>query len=201
MTYDHETIDCKSALRAKFADLRLGLDESYMSRSSSEICKFIRSISEIRDEDLLAAFYPMKGEPDILPFLSGWISSRRKLLFPRFDKSSKSYGMACVDKLSDGFSPGKFGIPEPGGQFPDADTGLKKSVSWLVPGLVFDRKGNRIGHGCGVFDLLLSDAEGLKIGICFEKQITDSVPVEKSDVKMDFIVTETGVRTCRNGGI
>jgi 5-formyltetrahydrofolate cyclo-ligase len=109
--------------------------------------------------------------------------------------------MASVDEVSEGFSPGKFGIPEPGPKFQDADSGLKKSVSWLVPGLVFDRKGNRLGHGRGVFDLLLSDAEGLKIGICFEKQITDSVPVGKSDVKMDLIVTETGVRTCRNGGI
>lgn len=59
----------------------------------------------------------------------------------------------------------------------------------LVPGLGFDKKNNRIGHGMGYYDKYLKDYKGIKIGICFKEQLLDAIPTEKHDVKMNKVIT------------
>ena len=60
----------------------------------------------------------------------------------------------------------------------------------LVPGLAFDRGGGRTGFGKGYYDRLLHSSCSVKIGLCYDFQVIDSVPVQEHDVIMDFIVTE-----------
>lgn len=65
---------------------------------------------------------------------------------------------------------------------------------FLVPGLVFDRRGYRLGRGGGFYDRILSQRRGIKIGIASSFQIScEDIPVENHDVKMDIIVTESYV--------
>jgi len=66
----------------------------------------------------------------------------------------------------------------------------------LVPGVVFDHRGNRIGHGKGYYDRLLQKIKGISIGLAFEVQLVDSIPVEKHDEKVDKIITEERVIEC-----
>ncbi len=66
----------------------------------------------------------------------------------------------------------------------------------IIPGIAFDRQYNRLGYGKGHFDKFLSKGEKLgyqplKIGVCFDFQLQDSLPVEEHDEKMDVIITET----------
>jgi len=67
---------------------------------------------------------------------------------------------------------------------------------WLVPGLAFDRNGNRLGRGKGYFDALLARAPGVKIALTHDFQLLNEVPTEAHDVRMDFIVTEIQVFQC-----
>ncbi len=60
----------------------------------------------------------------------------------------------------------------------------------LVPGLAFDAKGGRLGHGKGYFDRLLAKTNALRIGLCFENHLVEAVPMESHDVRMDVVVTE-----------
>lgn len=61
----------------------------------------------------------------------------------------------------------------------------------LIPGVAFDRKGNRLGSGKGFFDKTLQGYKGKKVGVAYSVQISNSeLPVDKHDVKMDIIVTE-----------
>ena len=60
----------------------------------------------------------------------------------------------------------------------------------LVPALAFDLKLNRMGFGKGYYDKLLSDFCGVKIGLCYDFQITDTVFPEAHDVPMNIIITE-----------
>ncbi|MFN0195423.1 MAG: 5-formyltetrahydrofolate cyclo-ligase [Planctomycetaceae bacterium] len=65
----------------------------------------------------------------------------------------------------------------------------------LVPGLAFDRQGNRLGRGKGYYDRLLSQAlpRTTLVALAFEEQILESIPIEPHDVKMDYIATENGM--------
>ena len=67
---------------------------------------------------------------------------------------------------------------------------------WLVPGLAFDRTGNRVGRGKGYYDALLQSAPGIKIALTHDFQLLPEVPTESHDVRMDFIVTENQVVQC-----
>lgn len=62
----------------------------------------------------------------------------------------------------------------------------------IVPGVVFDQNLNRIGYGKGFYDNFLSSIKKsiLKIGVCYDFQLYDNIPSNKSDIKMDLIVTE-----------
>ncbi len=69
---------------------------------------------------------------------------------------------------------------------------------FFIPALAFDVDGNRLGQGGGWYDRALSRApDALKIGVAFNCQITESVSHQPHDVKMDGIVTESGLRFCR----
>lgn len=64
-----------------------------------------------------------------------------------------------------------------------------------VPGVAFDRSGNRLGHGFGYYDRLLVqlDSRSVLVGLAFACQIVSAIPVESHDMAMDFVVTELGV--------
>ena len=59
----------------------------------------------------------------------------------------------------------------------------------VVPGVAFDRKGNRLGRGRGFYDRFLAGRTATTIGIGFDFQIVDAVPANDEDMKMDFVVT------------
>ena len=68
----------------------------------------------------------------------------------------------------------------------------------IVPALAFDSKKNRIGFGGGYYDTFLEKVRKknnkvLFIGICYDFQIIDSVPTEKHDVTLDFVVSENKI--------
>ncbi|MDH3283306.1 MAG: 5-formyltetrahydrofolate cyclo-ligase [Myxococcales bacterium] len=95
----------------------------------------------------------------------------------------------------DALRPGGFDVLEPPDAYPAVE--LSAADVAVVPGLAFDAQGNRLGHGKGYYDRLLSgDSASLPrlIGAAFELQIVPRVPHDSRDRRMDAIVTEMGLR-------
>ncbi|MGZ3769929.1 MAG: 5-formyltetrahydrofolate cyclo-ligase [Bdellovibrio sp.] len=91
---------------------------------------------------------------------------------------------------------GPYGVMEPSQD--SALMNIQELRGVLIPGLVFNKNGNRLGKGKGFYDKTLSAYRGIKVGICFGFQITtDSIPTEAHDVTMDFLVTELGLIDCK----
>ena len=98
---------------------------------------------------------------------------------------------ACrIRNFSKDLKKGIYGILEPrssGGKktkFPNLDV-------IFVPGLAFDKAGGRLGRGAGYFDRYLAKHKiTVKIGLAYKEQIVKKVPVEKHDVRLDFIITD-----------
>ena len=83
------------------------------------------------------------------------------------------------------FAVGDFNILEPQNKPYDGDYDLI-----VVPGVAFDRNGNRIGRGKGYYDRFLCKHLNVKrIGICFDFQFVENVPTEDNDIKMDEIIS------------
>lgn len=81
---------------------------------------------------------------------------------------------------------GAYGIMEPAGEL---FTGYEKIDVVVVPGMSFDKQGNRLGRGKGYYDRFLTRIGSVyKIGICFGFQISEDIPTERNDIKMDSVI-------------
>lgn len=58
----------------------------------------------------------------------------------------------------------------------------------IVPGIAFDLNNNRLGRGKAYYDKFLEKINTVKIGLCFDFQIVDKVPIESTDIKMDLVL-------------
>lgn len=101
-----------------------------------------------------------------------------------------------IGTLSD-LSPGFRGIPEPDSDPttlvhpPEFSPG---AALMLLPGAAFDPAGNRIGYGKGFYDSYLHRYPYFyKLGLAFSVQLTDEIPADPYDVKVDEILTESDV--------
>ena len=86
--------------------------------------------------------------------------------------------------------PGWRDVPEPAGE----PSGQRPDVV-VVPALVLDRRGGRLGYGGGHFDRYLAGAGrgATTVGAVFHDQLVDEVPLLPHDVVLDVVVTDQGV--------
>ena len=64
----------------------------------------------------------------------------------------------------------------------------------IIPLLAFDSEGNRLGTGAGYYDRFLAAHPGMKtIGVAFACQEMPDLPGESTDIRMDMIVTKSGI--------
>jgi 5-formyltetrahydrofolate cyclo-ligase len=92
---------------------------------------------------------------------------------------------------------GPFGIREP---IPDApkEVFVKEVDLFIVPGVAYDRMGNRLGHGYGYYDRLLEGVKTKIIAPAFEFQLVDRLPCEPTDIKVNQIITEKEIINCKS---
>ncbi|MGN0614126.1 MAG: 5-formyltetrahydrofolate cyclo-ligase [Porcipelethomonas sp.] len=90
----------------------------------------------------------------------------------------------------------RFGIPEP---VPEKSIPVQSydNAVCIVPGLAFDRRGYRLGYGGGFYDSFLSENPGVvTVGICYEENMTDRLPVGEHDRYVNYIITEKNTEVC-----
>lgn len=61
----------------------------------------------------------------------------------------------------------------------------------LVPGVVFDKRGYRIGYGGGYYDRYILKYSGKLLSLIFDEQLRDEVPTETHDCPVDVLLTPT----------
>ena len=100
---------------------------------------------------------------------------------------------------------GAYGILEPRPELrwlPEKRVEAHEPDLIVVPGVAFDRRGARLGHGFGYYDRLLEKArpDAWRVALAFECQLFDELPVEAHDAFMDRIITERAVHLGRRSG-
>ena len=107
------------------------------------------------------------------------------------------------DRLFSALTEYGFSCVEPGGSFymfprslePDDVAFCKKATEldlFLVPGLCFDRWGNRLGQGGGYYDRYLEQFPSAQVGVCRRPFYLEEIPHEETDRAMTAVVTEDG---------
>jgi 5-formyltetrahydrofolate cyclo-ligase len=119
----------------------------------------------------------------------------REVCVPAWSTSEKGYRLYGLDPRMRLIT-GHHGIREPEVRVPVMPWDVN---AFVLPGLVFDVFGGRLGYGAGYYDQILAKASrnALKIAVCYDWQVLDTpVPQEPHDIPMDWIVTEKRAIRC-----
>jgi len=177
----------KEAARREFLKRRIRLEESLRKKKDRKIIENLLTLRELREARLVLFYYPLKGEPDITPLMREFVKIRRQIVLPRVE--GEHLALYLVSTLSS-LRRGSFGVLEPaeGIRVEPEDLDLT-----LVPGILFDRAGYRIGFGKGYYDRLLDRTKALKVGVAYAFQVLESLPRDPWDKPVDIVVTEKEV--------
>ncbi len=127
--------------------------------------------------------------------IPGILASGRRVVVP-FCRGHE-LGLFALRDL-DELEPSGFGLWEPPPSArarPDRACDVKELDLIAVPGVAFDRRGGRLGHGRAYYDRLLRNVrpDASLVGLAFECQLFPAIPMGKRDVFMDLVITESGV--------
>jgi len=150
---------------------------------------------QYRSADAVALYSPVQNEVDTAAILSDALMWGKKVFYPK----SSSAGMAGFTRIRSAAEliKGRYGILEPAGNdaLVPADG---ESLIVFIPGLLFDRHGNRLGRGGGWYDRVLNGLgnRGFFVGLAYEFQLVDDLPAESWDQRVHLIITERNQIDC-----
>ncbi len=174
----------KADIRSRIAEQKKRLSAQTLAEMSADVVCKIQSLEIFRVAKTVGAYLPLPGEVDISPLFQ---ALEKTFYIPAFDETAGGYRMA---QLTAELKKGRFGILEPVTPAFAVETGLDLI---FVPGVAFDRAGNRTGRGGGFYDRLLPQYHSVRAGVCFDFQCLDRLPTEKHDTPMHLVVTETQI--------
>lgn len=143
----------------------------------------------------ILAYASFGSELSLDPFITTALSSGKRIAIPAIDWARKSMCAKQITNLDTDLIAGRYGIRVPRAGCPVVEPEQVDVI--LVPGLAFDRAGNRLGRGAGFYDRYISALKDsghnpTLIGVCYHAQIVESVPTEAHDHRVDRVITELG---------
>ncbi|TFJ83399.1 hypothetical protein NSK_005304 [Nannochloropsis salina CCMP1776] len=200
----------KKDLRKSITARLRALDDSYVAAEASRLFPRLLALEEYTDSTCVSLYLSMPAKevptfPDLLEAVmtdgKGAEGRARDVYVPKV--TGPAPGDMVMLPLSSpedvsSFPVSKWGIPEPPLP-PSLSPSLPPLDLVLVPGVAFDNKCNRLGHGKGYYDSFLSRlfashaaagrARPMTIGLALEEQMVASVPVDTFDLPLDAVVT------------
>lgn len=172
----------KQILREKFLDMRLKMSPEELKQRSEKVIQNLVSIKYFVTAKNVLIYYPIKNEVDLLCLLDRY--QDKNFYFPVIDFENKQLK---IRRYNGEFYENKYGIKEPTGTQDSKPAVIDFAI---IPGIVFDKKGYRIGYGGGYYDKFLKNFQNISCGVCFDEQIVDELPNCDYDVKVDYIVSD-----------
>lgn len=179
----------RNTLRQKLA--KLGPAE--VVRKSRTICEHLTAMDLFDAAGVVMVYLPIAGEVDLSTLAVEAWGRKKTLVAPTACEQ-------CCSMRTFLCPPNDLGLfcPTDGLRMPIRHTeeiAPERIDLIVVPGLGFDRRGNRLGRGGGYYDRFLSRPEvgAATAGVAFVEQIVPDVPMEPTDRPVDVLVTDEDV--------
>ena len=183
--------DAKNALRKQYKLLRGEILPKLKEQLDREICSLTTALACFRYAKTILMYAPTGSEINILPIAKLAFESKKAVAFPICNPESCTMDFKLVRSL-DELSEGQYSILEPSRDAPSV-TDFSHSIC-IVPGLIFDNDGYRIGYGKGYYDRFLNNYNETTLGLVYSDFIVDTLPRGRFDHSVDILVSERGVK-------
>lgn len=187
----------KRALKHEIFEKRKALSKEEVKEKSLKIKENLFSLEEFKKAKNIMFYVSFNNEAGTREAIKELLAKKEKTVVVPY--VLENYPILQLSELKnfDELEEKTFGILEPKELY-IREFNYEKLDLVIVPGIVFDKKGYRIGYGHGYYDRFLKTLKkGVKkIGLAFELQVVDEIPEEEHDVPVDIVVTEKRVLRC-----
>lgn len=133
----------------------------------------------------ILAYHSLPDELSTIDFINKW-EKEKQLFLPRVN--GEDLELLPYNRTS--LHTGAFQIEEPNG----TNTADPDSMDLIiVPAVALDRNGNRLGRGKGFYDRLLARTNAVTIGVGYDFQLVDNIPMESHDAPLDIVITQSHI--------
>lgn len=182
----------KTTLRQTLRQQRSRLTPAVVTSGSQQIRQHLAQLPIVNQATRIFTYLSFNNEVDTFPFIQEHFRSKTFYAPYIVDEDRQLMQPALITSLDD-LAKKSFGILTPASKtFID----IQQIELTLVPGVAFDRQGGRLGMGKGYYDRLLAGYRGTLIGLAYDFQLIDEVPVNEHDIRMDYIITEKTLIHC-----
>ena len=182
-------MDKKGSIRVKYLIKRKKNYFNTKSNFFNPLIKLLKKKNKVK-KNFISIYYPTNHELNILDITNIEFFKNSDFLLPAIEDDGKMYFYRW--KKNDVLYVNRFGILEP------KKTTIIYPDIIFVPILAFDNKKNRLGYGKGFYDKFLNECIKIKkkfltIGVAFSFQKYNNLPINKKDIRLDYIITEKGI--------
>lgn len=176
--------------KGKFREVMLARRESLLLREKrrydQNICESLKKLIMIKNPKVIHSYLPIKREIDVTPLLKWLLEKQIKVVCPKVISNRQMVSMQLLNFRE--LDIGPFRTIHPAGE----EVYEGEIDLFILPGLAFDGKLNRLGYGAGYYDRYLVHHPGsFKAAVLYSFQLTHQIPVEDHDIRMDKLILAT----------
>ena len=179
----------KNRIREAALAQRDALAPAARTAASLAILEKVCALPQYAKAKVVLTYIGFGSEIDTQSFFARIIADGKIAVLPQVNRQTQSLDLYSARGMAE-LRRSKWGILEPAAVAPAVSIDDVDFV--LMPGVAFDRTGNRLGYGRGYYDKLISRANPAlaRVAAAFSCQLVDKVPVDSHDQKVHSIITE-----------
>ena len=173
----------KKELRRQIREKKREMTPEQIELASEKLKELFLATEQYREAKTVYGYLPYNQEVRTVSMLQQALAEGKRVAVPKvYGDEMKFIYLTDLAQVAEGYA----GIPEPVADGPVADD---PTALVLMPGLVFDKEGHRIGYGGGFYDKFLTEEPGHPtVALCYDFQIVKELPTEKFDVPVDLVL-------------
>lgn len=181
----------KDEIRAEMAAKIEGLPDGALQEKTRLIEERVFDFANYLEARVVLMYLPRKNEVNTDTIIRRTFDLNKIVVLPRFEPGSKKIQLFKVDDLQKELTPGSSGRLQPDPARCRAMPIDSIDIA-IVPGIVFDEKGGRIGFGEGFFDRVIPNLPitTRKVALALDEQVLSQIPSESLDKSVDIIITD-----------
>ena len=185
----------KQRLREERLAAREALSEQERSVLDERITQKLLVTSEYSEATTVLTYVSVSSEVSTRMFIECALRDGKTVAVPRClpGHCLEFVAIASLEQLV----AAPFNLLEPVKELPAVTEDQKNNSICIIPALLVDTKGYRLGYGAGFYDRFLSTYSGKKICLAYQQNLSKTMlPHTEFDVPVDMVITESGVLTC-----
>lgn len=176
--------ELRSKMKSRLRDLT---PREYHDLNHSLYTNFLR-LKLLNKSNYFMIYYSVRNEANTVQMINYLLKAGKTVALPVCTQGRDLKAVA-INNLSQ-LQPASFGLMEPSPGSPLIANDQLQLI--VIPGVAFDEKGHRLGHGAGYYDRFLSKTpNAFKLGLAYDFQLVPEVPAESHDIKMNGLLTPT----------